>query len=277
MARICILTDSSAQFTRPNFPGREHVYIIPFTIHPEQPDDKVSRPQGSSRLHALPPSPQDFIRLYASLSQKYDFIFVLILSSQLSPAFQNAASASLRYSNHAEIEVVDTQTIAVGLGLLVQTAAGAACEGMPPKEVERRIRTSIPQLYMLYCIPELTYLANSGYMDQSQALVGEMLGLLPLFVLDEGQLTPTEKVRTPRHLFESFQEFISEFETPAHIALVRGAGYNTLRTRPLRQYVQETFPSTPFSEHPLNPSMAALFGPQSTGIFVMEKQPRGLL
>jgi DegV family protein with EDD domain len=266
MAQVCILTDSTAQFTRPNFPGRERVYIVPFGIQPaaEQGD------QPAQRL--IPPSQQDFVRFYTTLSSQYDFMLVVTLSSLLSPALDNALSASARYNNHASVEVIDSQTTAAGLGLLVQVAAGAAAEGAPPKEVERRVRACIPQLYMLVCIPELTYLAQAGQLDPTQALAGEMMGLMPLFALDEGQLTPVEKVRTPRHLFESFQEFISEFEAPAHIALIRGVSHTTLRTRPLRQYVQDTFPATPFSEHALNPSLAALFGPQSAGIVIMEKQ-----
>ena len=95
--------------------------------------------------------------------------------------------------------------------------------------------------------------------------------MLPIFAIEEGRLTPMEKVRTRRHLFESFLEFINEFDTPAHIALVRGASYNTICTRPVRQYVQETFPDTPFSEHAIAPHLAALFGPQSTGLVIMEK------
>ena len=272
MARVCILTDSTAQFTRPNFPGRERVYIVPCDIQPVKRLGDEALPHSVSAQQLIPPSPQDFIRLYAGLSSQYDSILVLTLSSLLSPVLEHALSASLRYSNHAAVEVIDSQTTAVGLGILAQVAAGAAAEQAPPKEVERRVRASIPHLYMLFCIPELTYLARAGHLDPTQALAGEMMGLMPLFALDEGQLTPVEKVRTPRHLFESFQEFISEFDAPAHIALIRGVGHTTLRTRPLRQYVQETFPATPFSEHSLNPSLAALFGPQSSGVVIMEKQ-----
>jgi DegV family protein with EDD domain len=272
MARICILTDSTAQFTRPNFPGRERVYVIPFDIQPVKLQEEEPLPDKPSAQQLIPPSQQDFFRFYSSLSSQYDSILVLMLSSLLSPALERALSASLKYSNHASVEVVDSQTTAVGLGMLVQAAAGVAAEGGSAKEVEQRVRAAIPHLYTLFCIPELTSLSRAGHLDPTQALAGEMMGLMPLFALDEGQLTPVEKVRTPRHLFESFQEFISEFEAPAHIALMRGVSHTTVRTRPLRQYVQETFPATPFSEHALSPSLAALFGPQSSGVVIMERQ-----
>lgn len=196
---------------------------------------------------------------------------MLTISSLLNPATKFALSAAGEFCNHTTIDVVDSQTTGIGLGLLVQAAATEASAGIPPAEIERQIRASISRIYMLFCIPELTYLANSGYMDYSQALVGELMELLPIFAIEEGRLIPVEKVRTQRHLFESFQEFMNEFDDPAYIALTRGTNHNTLRTRHVRQYVQEIFPDTTFSDHALAPHLAALFGPQSTGLIIMEK------
>jgi fatty acid-binding protein DegV len=123
---------------------------------------------------------------------------------------------------------------------------------------------------MLLCIPELFRLEGLGLLTHTQAMVGEILGMLPIFMMEGGHLAPLEKARTPRHLFESFQEFMAEFRAPKHIALLRGADQSTLRTRPLRQYAQETFPNTPYTEHPLNLHLTALFGTQSIGLVVME-------
>jgi len=271
MSNVCILTDSTVQFTHPNFPGHERVYVIPFTFQSKTPQGDDSRVRNGPSGQLDPPSPQAFTRFYAQLSREYDTIFVLTLSSQLNPAARLAISASVPYNNHATISLIDSQTTGIGLGLLVQAAAAAACAGALPEEIERRMRATIPRIYMLFCIPELTYLAHSGYMDYSQALVGEMMGILPIYAIEEGRLTPIEKVRTQRHLFESFLEFINEFDAPAYIALTRGTSHNSIRTRPVRQFVQETFPDTHFSEHVLAPHLAALFGPQSTGLVIMEK------
>ena len=271
MSNVCILTDSTAQFTHPKFAGHERVYVIPFGSQTGTQLEERSWRRGSPAQRLVPPSPQEFTQFYARLSHDHDTIFVLTLSSLLNPAAKSALTAALQYSNHAAINVIDSQTTSVGLGLLVQAAAAAAAAGAAPADIERRMRASIPRIYTLFCIPELTYLAHSGYMDYSQALVGEMMGMLPIFAFEEGCLTPMEKVRTQRHLFESFQEFMNEFNAPAHIALVQGASYNTLRTRPMRQYIQETFPGTLISEHAISPHLAALFGPQSTGLIIMEK------
>jgi len=271
MPNVCILTDSSAQFTQPNFPGHERVYIIPFDLQiGTRQADKSLPCSESAQPRLIPPSPQEFIRFYTHLSHEYDSILVLTLSSLLNPTMKNALSASTQCINHATVEVVDSQTTAAGLGMLVQAAASAASGGASLTEVERRVRVSVPHIYILFCIPDLMYLAHSGHMDRAQAMVGEIMGMLPIFTIEEGRLVPMEKVRTPRHLFEAFQDFMGEFESPAHIALVHGVNHNTLRIRPLRQYIQENFPETPFSEHPIQPHLAALFGPQSIGLVVME-------
>jgi DegV family protein with EDD domain len=271
MSNICILTDSTAQFSHPNYPGNDRVHIIPFELRSQVKLGHESWPGSDSLQRLIPPSQMEFTQFYAKLSRKYDTILVLTLSEQLSPATSHALSASVNYSNHATVEVIDSQTTGLGLGFLIQAAAAAAAAGAPLAEVERQIRVSIPRIYMLFCIPELTYLANSGYMENSQALVGEMMGMLPIFVIEEGRLSPMEKVRTQRHLFEAFQEFMNEFDAPTHIALVRGVNRNAIRSRPMHQYILEAFPETPFSEHTITSHLAALFGPQCTGLVVIEK------
>jgi DegV family protein with EDD domain len=271
MPNVCILTDSTAQFTHPNFPGHERVHIIPFVFQTAVRQGGEPATAEPAKL-LVPPSPQDFIRFYARLSLKCDSILVLTISSLLSPTMKHASLASKQYHNGATVEVMDSQTTAIGLGMLVQLAAGSAAEGASLKEINQQLRNSISGIYTLFCIPELTYLAHLGQMDYAQALVAEMMGMLPIFAFEEGRLVPMEKVRSPRHLSEAFQDYMGEFETPSQIALMRSPGRGSLRTSPLHQFVKDTFPEAIFSEYPLQPHLAALFGPKSIGLVVSESQ-----
>jgi DegV family protein with EDD domain len=271
MHNVCIITDSTAQFTQVHFPGHERVHVIPIDIQNSTDQESQTSPGGIAfKRQLIPPSAQEFVRFYARLSCEYDSILVLTVSSFLNSTMKQALSASDQYSNGATVEVIDSQTTAIGLGMLVQLAASAASGGASLKEIVQQLRASIPRIYMLFCIPDLTYLASSGLMENSQALVAEMMGMLPIFGFEEGRLVPLEKVRTPRHLFEVFQDFLGEFETPSVIALLRNLGRGSLRIGPLRQFVKDTFPEALFSEYIVQPSLAALFGPRSTGLFVME-------
>jgi len=271
MSYVCILTDSTAQFTQPRFPGYDRVHVIPFDLQHVEHQEGRSLPGGFvNRRRLVAPSPQEFIQFYARLGRDYDSILVVTLSSLFSPTMNHALAAAEQYSNGAVVEVIDSLTTALGLGMLVQIAAQAASEGASLKEIDRQLRASIPRIYLLLCIPELTYLAQSGHMEYAQALVGEMMGILPIFTFEDGRLVPMEKVRTPRHLFEAFQDFLGEFEAPAQIALVNCSGRGSLSTSPLRQFVQDTFPETLFSEHSTQPHLAAMFGPRSIELVVLE-------
>ena len=271
MPNVCILTDSTAQFTQSRFPGYDRVHVIPFDI--QSVENQAGRPLPGATLikkRLIPPSTQEFVRYYTRLGRDYDSIVVLPLSALFIPTMSNALAASAQYSNGTPVEVIDSQTTSIGLGMLVQIAAQAASEGASLKEIDRQLRASIPRVYLLLCIPELTYLAQSGHMEYAQAWVGEMLGILPIFTFEDGRLVPMEKVRTPRHLFEAFQDFLAEFDAPAQIALVNSSGRGSLQTGPLRQFVQDTFPEAIFSEHSIQPHLAALFGPRSIGLVVLE-------
>ncbi len=209
----------------------------------------------------------DFLRIYRELEREYTAILVLTLSGHLLPVAEMAYQAAMQHGGTAQITVLDSRQTGVGLGMLAQIGAQAALAGQSLAEVEQRIRATIPHIYTLIHA-EAESLARHGDFPRGQ-VNDEALGLFPLFVLEDGQLVPYKKVRTRRHLLESFQEFIEEFETPRQIAFLRGKS-SMLRSRPLREVSKELFPETPFSEVDMSLILATLFGAQAVGITVME-------
>lgn len=262
MAEICIVTDNTAQFTRPNFVGHEHVYVIPFRLQGEAAAEEL-----------IPPQVDDFVRLYARLSEHYEGILVITLTSFLHPLAGTARRAAQEYGgNHLAVQVVDSQNISLGLGMLVQLAAAAAGAGESLAAVERLVRQSIADVYMLFCIPALERIVKYGCLSRAQAVVGEMLGWLPLLALEEGRLVPLQKVRAARYLVEALQEYLSEFEEPERIGFLWGQRHQACYTRPVREFVRLTFPRAAFSEHMLEPAVSALLGEQTIALAVMERR-----
>lgn len=249
---LCILTDNTAQFPQGGFPGQRLIKSLPL------------RSDGRS---VAAPTVEDFLRVYRELEQEFNAILVLTLSSLLLPVAENARQASMQHGGTAHIAVLDSRQTGAGLGMLAKIGAQAALAGASLAEAEQRVRAAIPHVYTLLHA-ETDSLARQGYF-LPQEMNPELLGLFPLFVLEDGQLVPYKKVRTRRHLLESFQEFIEEFETPQQIAFLRGKN-STLRSRPLREVAKELFPSTPFNEAELSVSLVTLFGPQAVGVTVME-------
>lgn len=282
MTSTCILTDSAAQFPQLGFSGRNDVRVIPFgvqvngEIHEEGQDLRALDlpPSANDRLHPqlISPSIEKFQDLFLNLNQYYTDIVTILTSARLNNAFQNAQQAAAEVQGRARVIVVDSQTTSVGLGLMVQAAAEAVSQGLNAVEVERLVRSIIPRTYMMICAPGLSYLYYAGLVDQAQAFVGEMLGLMPIFTLEEGQISAVEKVRNTRSLVDFMQEFICEFDNLQHIAFIQSIPTMAHEARLMREHAQSCFSQTPFSEHTINLPLATLIGPRSIGLVAVEKQ-----
>ncbi len=284
MPASCILTDSTACFIRSNFSGQEHVYQIPFTLEAggntipdcSEPDllDQTTASDSPRHLKVVAPSVSTFQNMVQKLGQSYQDIIVILLSSHLSPAVENALQAARTPQSPATIHIIDSQTCAVGLGFLVQTAAEALQRGIPPSEITRLVRGLTRRIYAVFCLPDLSYLARAGQLDPAQAMVGEMLELLPLFNLENGRLVHTYKIRSPRHMVDIMFEFVAEFEHLRHLALVQGLPFFDQESRNLRDRIHQNIRTVPLSEHTLPLSLATLLGPRSIGLIAIESNMR---
>lgn len=216
------------------------------------------------------PSVEEFRQLFLSLGKEYNEIVTVLTSSYLCPTFLNAQQAAAQVQGRISVQIIDSQTISAGLGFLTQIAAEAAANNANLNEIERLLRGQIPHIYSVFCIPGLTYIYQAGFIDFSQAMVGEMLNLLPIYTLEDGNLTPLEKARNLRHLTDFFQEFLDEFNDLYQISIIQSIPALTHEGKILREHASLNFPKTPFSEHPINLSLASLFGPRSMGVFAIE-------
>jgi DegV family protein with EDD domain len=279
MGTVCIVTDNTAQFTQPSFIGRNSITVIPLetrlsgTIQDGNVFKASNLPYSADDdLHPelVSPSLEEFRQLFTALTLKYDQIFGIFLSSSLNDCFSHAEQAAASIHGHNIISLIDSQTTSIGLGFLVQSAAEALAHGMSLVEVEHMIRSLVPHIYAAFCTPSLSYLYYAGFLDQAQAIVGEMMGMLPIFSLEEGKLTPMEKVRNRRQTIDFYQEFMDEFDHLQHIALMQNASPNAQEARLLREHVQMEFPKISFTEHTINLPLATILGPSACGLFLLE-------
>jgi len=224
--------------------------------------------QATEHGKVVPLTTEEFRRLYRELQQEFSAILVLMASETILPGASAAHLAAQSHGRVAKISVLDTQQVGPGLGLLAQMGAQKAATGASLPEVEECIRASLPFLFSLIC-PETSYDAPNEPGEPANPAGNELANFLPVYSLEEGALTPYKKVRTQRHLLETLQEFLEEFEKPQHLAYLRGST-SRMRTRPLREAAGGLFPGTPFTEMELNAPLTSLFGAQTVGLTVLE-------
>jgi DegV family protein with EDD domain len=283
MGSIAILTDSAVQFTLPSFNGRNLVRVIPYHIQyrgtlydggkPLKPGELPMSVTDETRPTLVLPPFEQLVSLFSQdeAGKTYDQVLGIFSSAAMCDIVSLALAAQKLINGRTRFQIVDSQTTSVGLGILVQTAADAIAKGASLADTERLVRSFLPHIYAIFCTPGLTYLYGSGFLDRAQATVGEMLGIYPIFAIEEGHLSPLEKVRNHRQVLDFFQEFLEEFDQLQYIAFLQSAiGNNSQDGRILRDHAQDHFAKTPFSEHTVNLPIASLFGPNMMGIFVVE-------
>jgi DegV family protein with EDD domain len=287
MGSITLLTDSTVQFTLPSFYGRSLVKVIQLTVQQrgilaeagkvQKPGDLPVYVAEENQVRLLPPPVEQLRELFSQddSGHSYDQVLCIFSSSSMCAMVEQALETQKLVNGRINLVVVDSLTTSVGLGVLVQAAADAVARGSSLADTERLVRSLLPHIYAVICAPSLSYLYGSGFLDRAQAGVGEMLGLYPIFAIEEGRLTPLEKVRNHRQVLDFFQEFLEEFDQLQYIAFLQSAvGGNAQDGRILRDHSQDHFPRTPFSEHTINLPVAALFGPSALGVFVVEPTSR---
>jgi DegV family protein with EDD domain len=279
-SRVCILTDSTVQFTSTNFSGQDLVKIIPFKIHLNGKLYHDSRdltvtdlPQKNSETvypKLIPPTPEDFLRTYISLEEEFDEIISILVSANLSPSIVNAQEAATSLFGNISVQIIDSKTIGVGLGLLVETSAEALNNGASSRDIYNLLRHQIRHLYNIFCLQSLTYYCHTAHLDPAQALVSELLGISPAIILENGNLVPIQKAHNPRQMVDLLYDFVSEFTDLRKIILIKGVLPFDQRTYHLRERIMRIFPTATYRESTLNASVASLLGPSTLGLVALE-------
>jgi DegV family protein with EDD domain len=142
------------------------------------------------------PAPSAFVATYRRLlGAGASGIVSLHLSSKLSGTYGSACAAA-REVDERRIAVLDTHSVTLAMGLVVLAAAGDAKAGLSLAEIAARARAAAETVELYATIPNLTYLARGGRIGQLQSVLGNVLKIVPIITLRDGELAEYAKVRT---------------------------------------------------------------------------------
>ena len=151
------------------------------------------------------PSPSDFATVYRRLLQPGDEIVSIHVSSKLSGTY-NAALQGRELVDGSHIEVFDSGSLSMGLGLTVMAAARLAKAGQGLAAVLAEVRAAISQSRAFGLLDSLKYLAKGGRVGKAKALVGGLLNVKPLLFIKDGELHPSGLARNRRRGLERLFE-----------------------------------------------------------------------
>ena len=205
MGRVAVVTDSTA-YLPPGVADKHDVGVVPLHVvlgmRTVAEGVEVSPADVASALterrvdvSTSRPTPAEFAAAYRASNA--ECVVSLHLSGALSGTVEAAHLAAADVADEGiEVRVIDTATIAMGLGFAVIAAAEAASAGGGVEAVVAAAEKSAAATTTLFFVDTLEHLRRGGRIGAAAALFGTALAVKPLLHVLDGRIAPLEKVRT---------------------------------------------------------------------------------
>jgi len=215
------------------------------------------------------PTPQDFADVYQKLSKEADGIISIHISGKLSGTCSSALQGKELIGKSCPIEVVDSQTLTMGLGMIAVAASDMAKAGKSLPQVVEEVKQLIPTIHLLGLLDTLKYLALGGRIGKAKALLGSILNVKPVLMLKDGEVVPAGQVRTRAKGIDRLFEFAKSAKDIQDLAVV----YNTTpdEAQALAERIGSVFPKERIRLARLGPVLGVHCGPGILFVTLREK------
>jgi DegV family protein with EDD domain len=203
--KVAVVTDSTA-YLPAGVADNHAIGVVPLHVvlglRTGAEGDEVSPSEVASALaerrievSTSRPTPSEFAAAYRAAGSPC--VVSVHLSGALSGTVEAARLAAAEVAGEGvEVRVVDSGTIAMGLGFAVIAGAEAASSGGDVDAVSAAAVDAAAATTTLFYVDTLEHLRRGGRIGAAAALFGTALAVKPLLHVLDGRIAPLEKVRT---------------------------------------------------------------------------------
>lgn len=243
--RVKIIVDSTADMI-PQV--AERVKIVPLTIHFGEQEYVSGVDIDSHKFYemlvesdVLPttsqPTPFAFEEAFREAVEAGYEVVCLTCSGKLSGTNQSANIAAAEFPG--KVHVVDSNTIAIGLGILVEHALYLVDKGLSAEEITLKLLRKRDKVRLLALVDTLEYLKKGGRISSAVAFAGGMLNIKPVITVTGGEIRILGKARGSR---QGNNLLVQEIEKAGGVDFSRPLllGYTGLSDALLRKYITDS-------------------------------------
>ena len=216
---IRIITDSTCE-APPELLAHPAVTVIPLTVCFGQRSLRdgidITREQFWEMLPTSNPlpttsqaTPGDFTGLFSDFTAAGDEVIALVVSQKLSGTYDSAIIARQSVPG-MPVDVIDSGSISIGLGLMLHEAVAMIDAGATRAEIVHRMTDIRDQVRLLFTLETLEYLQRGGRIGRAQAMAGTLLKLKPILGISGGEVVPVGRVRNKRKAIEAMLRDLAE-------------------------------------------------------------------
>ncbi len=281
---VKIVTDSTSDLT-PEIASELGITVVPLNVHftteigTETYRDGVDLKaedfyrrlaQNKTLPTTSAPAPGTFVEVYDKLAKETDEIMAITISSKLSATYKAALDAKELMKSKARLEVIDSFSAMIGLGLIVISAAKAAKAGANLDEVIDVVHSSMGRVDFRLAFDTLEYLMKGGRIGKAQAFLGSALKVNPILTIRDGLTEGVTRVRCRAKAVDHLCDFGMSFPDIEEIAIEDATTPDEAKI--LAERLGSKFPSQRIYLMKVGPVIGTHVGPHVLGVAVLPKQ-----
>ncbi len=181
--------------------------------------------------------PYTFEEYFKEAVEAGDQVVCMTLSSALSGTFQSATIAAKEYPE--QVWVVDSQSVAIGLGILTRVALQLKEEGRSAKEIADILTEERSRIRVVAMLDTLEYLKKGGRISATVAFAGGLLAIKPVISLQGGNIEILGKARGSR---QGNNLLVSEINKAGGVDFNKPflLGYTGISDAHLKKYMEDS-------------------------------------
>ena len=137
-------------------------------------------------------TPDAFMTEFEKAKEAGEAAVVITLSSKFSGTYQSAMIAAEEYEN---IYVVDSSSVAMGGGILIELALRLLDEGKNAEEITKILEEEKQKIVIVALLDTLEYLKKGGRISKAVAFAGGVLNIKPVISVTDGEISMLGKAR----------------------------------------------------------------------------------
>ena len=182
-------------------------------------------------------TPYQFEQSFSQAVEAGDTVVCITLSQKLSGTYQSAMVAAADFPG--QVYVVDSESVAIGAGILTQLALALAEQGKTAQQVYECLLEERKKIRVLAMLDTLEYLKKGGRLSKNVAFAGELLQLKPVVSLEGGEIKMLGKARGSKQANNLLVQLIGkvggvDFSRPLLL------GYTGLSDVLLQKYIRDS-------------------------------------
>ncbi len=145
------------------------------------------------------PSVDELYQMMIEVVEEGDELVCVFLSSKMSGTYASAHLVKdmvLEKHPDAKIEIVDSESNSMQLGFAAIVAARLAKAGGTMEEVKQAAQDNVKKSRFVFLPDNLEYLIKGGRIGGASGLIGNLLKIIPVLTVEDGETTILKKART---------------------------------------------------------------------------------